>query len=84
MEGGHRGMEDGNEAEKGSMRGRRGRGKEGETACREAERWMDGRKESKRGYGNRDPTPLEAPAGQKPVTAAHCSASITTLQRTLT
>lgn len=43
-------------------------------------RKMDGRKESKREYGKRDPTPLESPVGQKPVTAVHCSASTTALQ----
>lgn len=43
-------------------------------------RKMDGRKERRRGYGKRDSSPLDSPAGQTPVTAVHCCSDITALQ----
>lgn len=43
-------------------------------------RKMDGRKERRRGYGKRDSSPLDGPAGQTPVTAVHWCSDIAALQ----
>lgn len=52
-----------------------GRWERTETRCRKTERWMKG-ETAKETYWRRDPSPLDDPAGQMPVTAVHLSSDI--------
>lgn len=52
-----------------------GRWERTETRCRKTERWMKG-ETAKETYWRRDPSPLDDPAGQMPVTAVRLSSDI--------